>query len=67
MEQVKLFNGKKCKTIKGWIMKATKRALLISSGKVIMWVPKSAIVSDYDEESDKIQGFLIESWYFYRE
>ncbi len=67
MEQVKLFNGKKCKIIKGWILKATKKALLISSGKVIMWVPKSAIVSEYNEESNEIQVFIIELWFFYRE
>ena len=41
----------------------TEKALLIAfEGKKEIWVPKSAILSDYDSDSKAAQKFEVDTW-----
>ena len=67
MTTIGLYKGKTCKTVCGKIVKPTKKALLIEIHTPATWVPKSAILSEYDEEFGEKQSFKIELWFFKRE
>jgi len=53
---------KKTKVVNAIISNKTDKALMLLIDGVEGWVPKSTIHSEYDEESLKIQEFIIDGW-----
>ena len=50
-------------TITGTIRAESQKALLIAfMNGVEFWVPKSVIRSDFDQEKEKVQSFVIDKW-----
>ena len=58
-----VISGEEIKRVVGEIKGSTEKALLITftSGNEV-WIPKSTIKSNFEEESKEKQSFLIDSW-----
>ena len=58
-----VISGEEIKRVAGEIKGSTEKALLITftSGSEV-WIPKSTIKSNFEEESKEKQSFLIDSW-----